>query len=147
MGTRVFVGNVNPQTSRKELERLFSRIGEVLSIYMPLDRDTRQPRGFAFVDLADRAAAEQAIERLDGAMLGGRRLRLSWAVARSQPTPPNRFTPPSSPGPSPMEDWDWMVDGQEGPEDRGAGHPRRRRRGGKHGSDRRHGLGTRRFIE
>lgn len=150
MGTRVFVGNVNPQTTRAELERLFANIGRVVSIYVPLDRDTRQHRGFAFVDLASRGEAERAIQELDGAMLGGRRLRLTWAVEKG-PRPgngrPERRPPAAPPAAADPDDWEWSLDGPQADPERAADAARRRRRGGKHGSDRKHRQGTRRFID
>lgn len=148
MGARVFVGNLNPQTSRGEIERLFSRIGTVRSIYLPLDRQASRPRGFAFVDLVDTEAAERALRELDGAQLGGRRLRLSRAVERRPdqrrdgPRGPSDVTSIAAAEP---DDTDWANDDPEIGPPRASGFLRRK--GGKHGSDRRRRQGTRRFID
>ena len=148
MGTRVFVGNVNPQTTREELHRLFSKVGRVQEIHLPLDRDTGRQRGFAFIDYSTDAEAEQALEKLDSALLGGRRLRLSWALAkRSRPSPgelPGRSQPAAA-APAAAPDWDWSAEAPDLPVDRGSRG--RRRRGGKHASDRKRRQGTRRVIE
>ena len=146
MGTRVFVGNVDPQTTREELIRLFSKVGKVHGIYLPLDRDTGRQRGFAFVDYATDAEAERALETLEGAVLGGRRLRLSWALEkRSRPSPAAGRPDLASAAQTGAPDWDWSAEDSELP--RGRTTEGWRRRGGKHGSDRRRRQGTRRFIE
>ena len=48
---------------------------------------TDRPRGFAFVEFGDAAAVSEAIEKLDGAELNGRNLRVSEARDRA-PRPP-----------------------------------------------------------
>ena len=150
MGTRVFVGNVNPQTTREVLQQLFSQVGRVLSIFIPLDRDTGRPRGFAFVDYSDSAEAARAIGKLDGHLVAGKRLRLSWALeqrSQSRPGEAGRRSQRASPVAAEPEPWTGDADIEDYVADRTAGREARRRRGGKHGSDRRHGQGTRRFIE
>ena len=43
----------------EELRQLFSQAGEVSSVFIPMDRETNRPRGFAFVEMADDAAADK----------------------------------------------------------------------------------------
>jgi RNA recognition motif-containing protein len=47
-----------------------------------IDRDTRRPKGFGFVEMDDDAAAEAAISQLDGKEFGGRNLRVNEAIAK-----------------------------------------------------------------
>jgi RNA recognition motif-containing protein len=49
---------------------------------MPVDRETGRPRGFAFVEFADRAVAEQVIRKFDAQPFQGRNLAVSEARAR-----------------------------------------------------------------
>jgi RNA recognition motif-containing protein len=57
---------------------------------MPVDRETGRPRGFAFVEFADRAKAEEVIKRFDAQPFQGRNLAVSEARAREDrpPRPP-----------------------------------------------------------
>ena len=59
-------------TTRGELETIFSEIGEIVEIFVPTDRITGRPRGFAFVEFTEQNSAEQAIERYDGYELSDR---------------------------------------------------------------------------
>ena len=49
---------------------------------MPVDRETGRPRGFAFVEFADRAVAEDVIRKFDAQPFQGRNLAVSEARAR-----------------------------------------------------------------
>ena len=74
----VFVGNLDYDASPEEVASLFSPFGEVISISMPPDFVTGRSRGFAFVRMADRIAAGQAIDKMAGELFRGRPLRVSW---------------------------------------------------------------------
>ena len=62
-------------------------MGSVTEVFLPIDRVTDRPRGFAFVEFGDAATVSQAIEKLDGTELNGRNLRVSEARDRA-PRPP-----------------------------------------------------------
>jgi RNA recognition motif-containing protein len=70
-------------TTREELEALFAPMGEITEIVVPTDRDSGRPRGFAFVTFASAEGSAQAIQKLDGAELGGRNLRVNEATERA----------------------------------------------------------------
>jgi cold-inducible RNA-binding protein len=82
--SKVFVGNLSFDTTREELEALFAEVGEIAEIVVPTDRDSGRPRGFAFVTFASSDHATQAIEKLNGAELGGRNLRVNEATERTE---------------------------------------------------------------
>ena len=84
MGNRLYVGNVSFNTSRESLEAAFMAAGEVREVSMPTDRETGQPRGFAFVTMGSEQAATNAISQLNGVMLDGRSLRVNEAQERPQ---------------------------------------------------------------
>jgi RNA recognition motif-containing protein len=79
MPTKLFVGGIPYRATEAELEELFSQAGDVVSVFIPLDRETRRPRGFAFVEMTDDAAAEKAIEMLNETDMGGRQIVVNMA--------------------------------------------------------------------
>ncbi len=79
MSVKLFVGGIPYRTSDEELQQLFSQAGEVVSVFIPTDRETRRPRGFAFVEMADDASADKAISMYDGSDMGGRRIAVNKA--------------------------------------------------------------------
>jgi cold-inducible RNA-binding protein len=82
MGNRLFVGNISFKTSKDALEVAFAGVGEVREVVMPTDRETGQPRGFAFITMGNAAAAAEAISQLNGSMLDGRPLKVDEARER-----------------------------------------------------------------
>jgi RNA recognition motif-containing protein len=82
--TNIFVGNLSYQTSQEELLAAFSQFGNVERVSIVTDRDTGQPRGFAFVEMTDRREAENAIANLNGAEMNGRALNVNEARPRPQ---------------------------------------------------------------
>jgi cold-inducible RNA-binding protein len=77
--TNIFVGNLSYQTTQEDLTAAFTQYGAVERVNIVTDRDTGQPRGFAFVEMTDRAAAESAINSLNGAELNGRAMNVNEA--------------------------------------------------------------------
>ncbi len=77
--TNIFVGNLNFQTTQDELYATFAQFGQVERVNIVTDRETGQPRGFAFVEMADRQEAENAINQLNGATLNGRTMNVNEA--------------------------------------------------------------------
>ena len=77
--TNIFVGNLNYQTTQDELYAAFSQFGAVERVNIITDRDTGQPRGFAFVEMTDRREAENAIAQLNGAELNNRAMNVNEA--------------------------------------------------------------------
>lgn len=84
MSVRLFIGNLPYAASEAELREHLSSVGEPTQIVLPVDRETGRPRGFAFVDYADRAVAEAAISRFDQQPFKGRPLAVSEARPREE---------------------------------------------------------------
>lgn len=82
--TNIFVGNLSFGTTQDELHAAFAAYGSVERVNIVTDRDTGQPRGFAFVEMTDRSAAEQAISQLNGKDLHGRALNVNEARPKTQ---------------------------------------------------------------
>lgn len=75
----IFVGNLDFASTEDQLRTLFAAHGTVESVTIVKDRDTGQPRGFAFVEMTQAAEAKGAIVSLDGTIQNGRALRVNEA--------------------------------------------------------------------
>ncbi len=84
---RLFVGNLPYQATEDDLRTHFAQVGPPTQIVRPLDRETGRARGFAFVEYAERAVAEEAIRKFDGQLFMGRPLAVSEARAREDRGP------------------------------------------------------------
>jgi RNA recognition motif-containing protein len=87
VSVRLFIGNLPYAASEAELRQHLSSVGEPTQIVLPVDRETGRPRGFAFVDYADRAVAEAAISKFDQQPFKGRPLAVSEARPREERGP------------------------------------------------------------
>jgi RNA recognition motif-containing protein len=83
----LFVGNLSYATTEADLRAYFGSVAPPSQVVLPVDRETGRPRGFAFVEFADRAHAEQAIQRFNGQVFNGRPLAVSEARAREDRGP------------------------------------------------------------
>jgi RNA recognition motif-containing protein len=81
---QIYVGNMNYQTTQEAIESLFGEFGEVQSVKLITDRDTGRAKGFGFVTMDDSAAAQSAIEELNGKEFEGRTLRINEAKPREE---------------------------------------------------------------
>lgn len=82
MAKTLYVGNLNFRTEEEGLRAAFSEYGNVTDARIVMDRDTGRSRGFGFVEMDDDAAAESAIEGMNGSDLDGRPLRVNEAQPR-----------------------------------------------------------------
>ncbi len=82
LAKRIYIGNIPFSATEEELREIFGRHGTVTGVDLITDRETGRPRGFAFVEMEDAAAADAAIEAVDGSDLGGRNLRVNEAQER-----------------------------------------------------------------
>jgi RNA recognition motif-containing protein len=80
----LFIGNLPYAATEADLREHLSSVGAPTQIVLPTDRETGRPRGFAFVDYADRAVAEEAIRRFDQQPFKGRPLAVSEARPREE---------------------------------------------------------------
>lgn len=71
----LFVRNIHPETRESQLRELFSRVGTVRKLDMPLDIFTRRCRGVAMIDMEGHEA-RAAIAELDGAELNGQSIQV-----------------------------------------------------------------------
>jgi RNA recognition motif-containing protein len=86
MGNRLYVGNLSFRTSADTIRSAFEASGVVTDVHVVTDRETGQPRGFAFVTMGSAQEATKAISEMNGAMLEGRNLRVNEAEERQPRT-------------------------------------------------------------
>lgn len=70
--TTIFVGGLDSEVTDEELGQTFSQCGEVVTVKIPAGK------GCGFVQFANRASAEDALDKLNGAVIGKQTVRLSW---------------------------------------------------------------------
>ena len=86
----IFVGNLAFSATDHALRQLFEAYGVVDEIRVITDRDTGRSKGFGFVEMPDSAAAQAAIQGLQGKELDGRALTVNEAKPREQRREPRR---------------------------------------------------------
>jgi RNA recognition motif-containing protein len=78
----IYVGNLDFKVTEDELRQAFGAYGQVDNVTILKDRDTGQPRGFGFVEMANDEEADKAIQGMNGAQLGSRALNVNEARPR-----------------------------------------------------------------
>jgi len=68
------------------MHELFSQYGTVELVSVPRNRDSGQPRGFAFVDMSTPEEVEKCIAELDETVVGGRLIRVTKSKPKGQIT-------------------------------------------------------------
>jgi cold-inducible RNA-binding protein len=82
--TNIFVGNLSYDVTEDELQSAFSEFGAVERVSIVRDRETGQPRGFAFVEMTDAGEAEAAMSAVNGRAIRGRKVNVNEARPREQ---------------------------------------------------------------
>ncbi|HRH47658.1 MAG TPA: RNA-binding protein [Panacibacter sp.] len=75
----IYVSNLSFAVQDEDLRGFFTEYGEVTSAKVIMDKFTNRSRGFGFVEMSDKAAAEKAIKELDGATVDGRAIKVNEA--------------------------------------------------------------------
>jgi RNA recognition motif-containing protein len=86
MNTKLFVGNLSPNTTEDDLRWLFSKTGYVVSIELIKEKESRQSKGYAFVEMISVADAGKAVSEYNGYELNDRKIKVS-------PAKPNEYKP------------------------------------------------------
>lgn len=79
MAKKLYVGNMSYTTTDASLKDLFSQVGEVSSATIIMDKMTGRSKGFGFVEFANDAEADAAIEKFNGMDVEGRKLTVNEA--------------------------------------------------------------------
>lgn len=100
MASRLFVGNLPYEATEAELSAHFSQVGPVSRVFIPLDRDTGKPRGFAFIEFDDSGHAAAAIEQLHQKPFKDRPLVVNEARPSEARSSGPASRPPAARGPA-----------------------------------------------
>jgi cold-inducible RNA-binding protein len=82
MSTKLFVGNLSFNTTENQLQDLFAAHGNVVEVDVIMDKFSGRPRGFAFVTMESKEAADAAVQALNGKEIDGRALTVNEARPR-----------------------------------------------------------------
>ena len=80
----IFVGNLSFAATEDTIRSLFETHGSVGRVNIVTDRDTGQPRGFGFVEMANDGEGEKAIAALNGTDVDGRTLNVNEARPKAE---------------------------------------------------------------
>ena len=81
---KIFVGNLDYNVSEEDIRGAFEAHGAVDSVSVVRDRETGQPRGFAFVEMPNDDEAGRAIQALNGQTLGRRPINVNEARPKTE---------------------------------------------------------------
>jgi len=87
MGTKLYVGNLSPNTTESQITDLFKQSGNVVSCVLIKDKITGTSKGFAFVEMGSEAEAAKAMADCNGKELDGRALKVNEAKPREERPP------------------------------------------------------------
>jgi RNA recognition motif-containing protein len=79
MNKKLYVGNLNYNTTEGKIDELFKEVGEVVSTNLIIDRYSGRSRGFAFIEMAEQSAAQEAINQLNGKEVDGQTIKVAEA--------------------------------------------------------------------
>jgi RNA recognition motif-containing protein len=79
MSQNLFIGSLAYATTDDALKAFFEQIGEVASAHVITDRDSGRSKGFGFVEFADEANNQKAVDELNGKELDGRTITVGLA--------------------------------------------------------------------
>ena len=80
----IYVGNLSFDATEESVRALFEAYGTVGRVNIVTDRDSGQPRGFGFVEMANDGEGEKAIAAVNGTELGGRALNVNEARPKAE---------------------------------------------------------------
>ena len=81
---KIYIGNMSYETTEEQLRQAFGGFGEVSTVKIITDRDSGQPKGFAFVEMPTTNEATAAISGLHGKEMNGRALNVNQAKPREE---------------------------------------------------------------
>ena len=87
MSTKLFVGNLSYNTTQNQLQDLFASHGNVIEVDLIMDKFSGRPRGFGFVTMESKEAADAAVQALNGKSVDGRAMTVNEARPREDRPP------------------------------------------------------------
>lgn len=88
MSKKLYIGNLNFDVTEDELEKGFSKFGEISSVTIIKDSASGRSKGFGFVEFSDENSAKMAKDGMDGKEFAGRTLKVDEAREQRQQRKP-----------------------------------------------------------
>ncbi|KAG7594358.1 RNA recognition motif domain [Arabidopsis thaliana x Arabidopsis arenosa] len=85
LNTTIFVGGLDSSVTDDDLRQPFSEFGEIVSVKIPVGK------GCGFVQFVNRPDAEEALEKLNGTVIGKQTVRLSWGRNPANKQPRDKY--------------------------------------------------------
>ncbi|CAG2107335.1 unnamed protein product, partial [Medioppia subpectinata] len=76
--TTLYVGNLSFYTREEQIYELFGKCGQIVRVIMGLDRRSKTPCGFCFVEYLSREDGLNAMRYVNGTRLDDRIVRTDW---------------------------------------------------------------------
>ena len=86
----LYIANLSEDTSELDIREEFEVFGAVKSVKLVADPETGSPKGYAFVEMANKAEAELALEDINGQQIKGQEVKVSYARRKNRGRPYNR---------------------------------------------------------
>ena len=83
MSKRLFVGSIAWATTDQSLKKHFEQVGAVESASVIMDKMSGRSKGFGFVEMGSDQEAADAVSKLNGSDLDGRKIVVSEARPRA----------------------------------------------------------------
>lgn len=87
---KLYVGNLNFNTTNEDLTKLFTGIGPVASVNIIHDAMTGRSRGFGFVEMQNESDGQTLIEQFNGKEIAGRTVKVNEATPKTRGGNTNR---------------------------------------------------------
>ena len=85
MSKKLYVGNLSYEVTEEDLKKNFGEIGECIVVNIIRDKYSGNSRGFGFVEMATEEDAQEAIRKLNGGELSGRKIIVQEAKPQKEP--------------------------------------------------------------
>jgi len=81
---KIYIGNMSFDTTEDQIRQAFTAFGEVTTINIITDKHDNRPKGFAFIEMAEKDSAVAAISGLNGTEMNGRTLNVNEAKQKTE---------------------------------------------------------------
>jgi RNA recognition motif-containing protein len=88
---KIFVGNLDFDLKTEDMEKMFSKFGEIEDCIVITDRDSNRSKGFGFVTFVDEESVDKAIKEMNGKEIEGRKLTVNVAEEKERSHSKPRF--------------------------------------------------------
>ena len=76
---KIYVGNLSWGVDDAKLKEIFAEFGDISEAVVIKDKFSQRSKGFGFVEFADDASGQKAVDAMNGKEIDGRELKVSEA--------------------------------------------------------------------